>query len=109
MTVAEALASGRPSVIVFATPAFCQTAVCALVVESVAAVQTELGEQVNFVHLEIYKEFNPSLVLADEVEQWQLSSEPWVFVLDEDGRVAARLGGPVSPRELTAALGPLLP
>lgn len=108
MTVAEAMASDRPSVIVFATPAFCQTAVCAPVVESVEAVYDEHGEQANFIHLEIYKEFNPSLVLADEVEQWQLNSEPWTFVLDADGRVAARLGGPVSPRELTAVLLPLL-
>lgn len=108
MTVAEALTSNRPSVIVFATPAFCQTAVCAPVVDSVAAAQAELGDQANFIHLEIYKEFNPSLVLADEVEEWRLSSEPWTFVLDTDGRVAARLGGPISPRELTAALEPLL-
>lgn len=108
MTVAAALSSERPSVIVFATPAFCQTAVCAPVVDSVEAVQAKLGNQANFIHLEIYKEFNPTLVLADEVEQWQLSSEPWTFVLDTDGRVAARLGGPISPRELTAALEPLL-
>jgi len=108
MTVAEALASERPSVIVFATPAFCQTAVCAPVVDSVQAVHAELGDEANFIHLEIYKEFNPSLILADEVEEWQLSSEPWTFILDTDGHIAARLGGPISPRELTAALEPLL-
>ena len=108
MTVVEAIDSERPSVIVFATPAFCQTAVCAPVVDSVGAVQAELGDQANFIHLEIYKEFNPSLVLADEVEEWGLSSEPWTFIVDRDGRVAARLGGPISPRELTAVLEPLL-
>jgi hypothetical protein len=109
MTVAEAVTSGRPSVIVFSTPAFCQTAVCAPVLDSAEAVYQELGEQANFIHLEIYKEFNPTLVQADEVSEWGLPSEPWTFLLDKEGRVAARFGGPVSPRELTAALEPLLP
>jgi len=109
MTVAEAVASERPSVIVFSTPAFCQTAVCAPVLRSAETVYDSLAGEVNFIHLEIYKEFNPELVLADEVAEWRLSSEPWTFVLDDEGRVAARLGGPVSPRELTAALDPLLP
>lgn len=106
-TVAEALASGRPTVISFSTPAFCQTAICAPVLESVEAVYEEFGDQANFIHLEIYKEFNP-LVPADEVEEWHLPSEPWTFVIDANGLIHSRLGGPVSPRELTAALQPLL-
>lgn len=109
MTVAEAVASERPSVVVFSTPAFCQTAICAPVLRSAETVYDSLGDEVNFIHLEIYKQFNPELVPADEVAEWSLSSEPWTFILDDDGRVAARLGGPVSPRELTAALEPLLP
>lgn len=106
-TVAEAIASGRPTVISFTTPAFCQTAICAPVLNSVEKVYAEYGEQANFIHLEIYKEFNP-LVTADEVEEWNLPSEPWTFVVDADGVIHGRLGGPVSPRELTAVLEPLL-
>jgi hypothetical protein len=108
MTIAEAMASGRPSVITFATPAFCQTEICAPVVDSVEAVYDELGEEANFIHVEVYKLFDP-LTIADEVSEWGLSSEPWTFVLDENGAVVARLGGPVSPEELTAALESLLP
>jgi hypothetical protein len=107
LTVAEAIVSGRPTVVTLATPAFCQTRICAPVVDSVAAVYAEYGDQANFIHLEIYKDFQ-ALTLADEVEQWSLPSEPWTFVLDENGVVAARFGGPLSPRELTAALVPLL-
>lgn len=108
MTVAEAIASGRPSVVVFSTPAFCQTAVCAPVLDSTEQVYDSFGDQVNFIHLEIYKEFNPALVVADEVTEWGLPSEPWTFVLDAEGKVFARLGGPVSVRELTAVLEDLL-
>ncbi len=106
-TVAELVASGRPAVVVFSTPAFCQTAICAPVLDSVEAVYPEFAEQAGFLHLEIYKEFEP-LVVADEVGEWALPSEPWIFVLDRTGQVAARLGGPVSPRELTGILNQVL-
>lgn len=109
MTVKEALNSKRPSVIVFSTPAFCQTAICAPVLNSAETVYELLGDGVNFIHLEIYKQFNPELILADEMTEWQLATEPWTYVLDDTGRVAARLGGPVSALELTAVLEPLLP
>jgi hypothetical protein len=108
MTVAEAMTLGRPAVVSFSTPAFCTSQVCGPVVTTVKEVYHDLAEHVSFIHIEVYKEFEP-LVLADEVTQWQLTSEPWTFVLDRDGRVVARLGGPVSPRELQAALLPLLP
>jgi hypothetical protein len=108
MTIAEALAAGKPAVVTFATPAFCQTDICAPVVDSVKAVYEEVGEAASFIHVEIYKTFDP-LVVADEVNEWGLTSEPWTFVLDEEGTVVARLGGPVSPRELSQALEPLLP
>ena len=107
LTVADALKSGKSTVVTFATPAFCQSRLCAPVVNSVKAVYSDFKGRVNFIHIEVYKTFNP-LVYADEMEQWHLVSEPWTFVLDKTGKVAARLGGPVSPRELTATLTPLL-
>jgi hypothetical protein len=103
MTVAEALKSGKPTVVVFATPAFCSSRLCAPVVNSEKSVYAQYKNSVNFIHIEVYKTFNP-LVYADEMDQWHLTSEPWTFVLDRTGKVAARLGGPVSPRELTAVL-----
>lgn len=107
MTVAAALESGRPTVVTLATPAFCQTRVCTPVVDSVEAVYNEYNEQVNFIHLEIYKDFE-TLETADEVTEWGIPSEPWTFVINADGEVTARFGGPVSPRELTDALARLL-
>jgi hypothetical protein len=108
MTVAEAMASGRPTVVTFATPAYCTSRLCAPVVHSVEAVYAKLGDEVNFIHLEIFKDFE-NLDYADEVVEWKLTSEPWTFVLDGDGEIVAKLGGPVSPRELTEVLTPLLP
>ena len=109
VTIAEAMQPGQPTVITFATPAFCQTQFCAPVVNSVKEVYGAQGDKANFIHIEVYKEFNPELVLADEMGEWGFATEPWTYLLDNEGRVAARFGGPVSPRELTAALETLQP
>lgn len=106
-TVAEALLSGRPSVITFATPGFCQTAICTPVVNSVETVYAEYGDSVNFIHIDIYDDFQ-ELTLAEPVVTWNLQSEPWTFVLDEDGVIVARLGGPLAPQELREALSGVL-
>ena len=107
MTVADALGSGKPTVVVIATPGFCASRLCAPVVDSVAAVYKTQPDAANYIHLEVYKSFNP-LVPADEMGEWRLTSEPWIFILDKTGKVAVRLGGPVSARELTEALTPLI-
>jgi hypothetical protein len=108
MTVADAVQSGRPSLVVFATPGYCQTALCVPVLKSVEGIYPAFKDQVNFIHVEIYKEFNPQLVTDETVTEWELTSEPWTFLLDESGVIVARFGGPVSPRELETALADLV-
>lgn len=107
LTIGEAIATGRPTVVTFATPAFCQTQICAPVVDSVEQVYGMYGEEANFIHVEIYKDYQ-NLVLDGTVVAWSLASEPWTFVIDGAGLIAARFGGTVSPQELSMALEPLL-
>jgi hypothetical protein len=103
MTIKDAMASGRPSVVIFATPGFCTSRLCAPVLDSAKALYPEWKDRVNFIHIEIYQSFDP-LTYGPEMDQWHLTSEPWTFVLDRQGAVGARFGGPLSPRELSAAL-----
>jgi hypothetical protein len=107
MTVAEAVQTGKPTVVAFATPGLCQTKWCSPVVESVETVYEETGEAANFIHIEIYEDFQ-DLTLVPQLAEWGLETEPWVFVLDGDGRVTASFEGPLSPRELGEAVRPLL-
>ena len=106
-TVAEILETDRPAVISFNTPAFCQTVFCAPVLSSIETSYEHYNGRVDYLHLEIFKEFDP-LVTADEVTEWNLPSEPWTFILDPSGDVIARLAGPVSPRELAFHLDQIL-
>lgn len=86
----EALAAGRPVVLLFATPAYCQTAVCGPAVENLEAVRTggEWGD-VAFIHVEIYSDEGQTL--AEPVQAWELPTEPWLFTIAGDGTVVDRL------------------
>lgn len=105
MSVAEAVTSGRPSVIVFATPAFCTTAVCGPTLDMVKEMADEYPD-VNFVHVEVYANLaDPdNLELVPAVLEWGLPTEPWVFVVDADGNVSARFEGVVDAEEIAEAL-----
>jgi hypothetical protein len=61
------------------------------------------GDRVVFIHEEIWEsgslqKFSPT------VEEWNLRSEPWIFVVDGTGMVRARFEGLTTRRELEAAL-----
>ena len=104
LSIAEAVASGSPSVVVFATPAFCQTATCGPTLDSVKSVRPGYAN-VNFVHVEVFDlSRTPELVPVPAVDDWLLPSEPWVFIVDGNGVVTARFEGVVSPDEVRAAL-----
>jgi len=104
LTVADALQSGKASLIAFATPAFCQTRFCGPVVDSVVApLQEKYGARMNFLHIEPYKldeARKGRLIAIPEMAQWGLQSEPWIFVLDANGRVAAKFEGVMSLEEV---------
>ena len=106
MSIAEAVTSGRPAVIVFATPAFCTTGACAPVLELLRTIAPGYPG-VDWVHVEVYTNLDDPehLELVAAVEEWGLRTEPWVFVVDAAGFVTARFEGVVSEEEIAAALG----
>ena len=113
LTVAEALESGRPTVVAFATPAYCRTATCGPQVEVITALKDRFADRANFIHIEVYE--NPHQLtdlsrarLVPQMAEWGLLTEPFTFVLDGDGRVAAKFEGFVNEDELGAALGAVL-
>ncbi len=114
MTVAGAVSSGRPSVISFATPAFCRTATCGPQVEVLSALRDRFGSDANFVHVEVYENAHEvdgdasKLRLDPAMGEWGLITEPFTFVVDAGGLVAAKFEGFVTSGELEAALTAVL-
>ena len=112
LTVAEAIDTKKPTLVAFATPAFCQTRFCGPVVEQVVApLAKEYRGRANFVHIEPYRLADArqgKLVPIAEMAQWNLATEPYLFVLDGSGRVAAQFEGIVEQDEVAAVLDRLL-
>lgn len=111
LSLQEAVASQRPTVLVFSTPAYCETAACGPLLDVVKAVAPAYDD-VNFIHVEVFTgltdlDFKPdSAHLAESVtDRWyRLPSEPWVFVIDRAGNIAGRFEGVMDRVELTAVL-----
>lgn len=112
LTVPQALDTGRPTVIAFATPAFCQTRFCGPVIDSVMQpLHVQYGDEVTFIHIEPFDLTEARagrLVIVPVMEQWALTTEPWVFVVDSAGTVVAKFEGVMTVAEVEAALLPLI-
>ncbi len=96
--------------VTFATPAFCTSATCGPQVDVVKALKETYKGRVNFIHVEIYdnpQEMREDLQkarLSPVIDEWGLPSEPWTFLVDAEGRVAAKFEAFTSAEELEEAL-----
>ena len=109
MSVRSALESGQPLVVVFSTPAFCVTATCGPQVEVISGLRDTYQGRANFIHVEVFQdphliEGRPSGGVAPAVEEWNLPSEPWTFVVDSGGRIRAKFEQFAAAEEIEAAL-----
>jgi hypothetical protein len=94
----------KPVVLVFATPALCQSRVCGPIVDEVEQLKATYGSRMAFIHMEVYKNNNIQDGYRPEFLAWRLPSEPWVFTIDRRGRIAAELEGPASTGEIRQAI-----
>jgi hypothetical protein len=97
----ELLGQGRPLLVMFATPAYCQTAVCGPAVDTFVDVRdTRDWGDLGFLHVEIFTD--AGVTVGAPVRDWDLPSEPWLFAIGTDGRILERLDGPMIHDELVA-------
>jgi hypothetical protein len=103
LSIDEALEKHEPFVVAFATPKFCQTQFCGPTLDKVKKVAKDFPN-VNFIHSEIYQNLEPENPVVSAVTDWGLPSEPWVFVVDADGKLVQKYEVAFSPDELAAEL-----
>jgi hypothetical protein len=100
LSVADAVASGKPSLIMFATPGYCETAVCGPGIEVLGKLKDTFGDQINAVHVEIYElPYDQGKTVA-AMQEWGLQSEPWLFLVDDQGKIVGRYEGGITVQEL---------
>jgi hypothetical protein len=95
----------RPIVLIFATPALCQSRVCGPVVDIAEQLKhSRPKDDVAWIHQEIYNNNNLSDGLRPQMAKYHLTTEPWVFTINRQGKIAARLEGAFSADELQKAV-----
>jgi hypothetical protein len=94
----------EPVVLVFATPALCQSRVCGPVVDIVEQVKRDHDDDAAFIYTEVYEDNDPNKGLREPVRAFNLPTEPWLFVIDDEGRIDTRIEGAFSVAELESAL-----
>jgi len=97
----------RPAVLMFATPALCQTRVCGPVVDEMLEVSAEAPEEIAFIHQEVYIDNELEKGVRPQLTKFGLQSEPWTFVVGADGRIVERFEGAFSIAELREAVSRL--
>lgn len=102
-TVADAIAAGKPALVGFITPGFCESQFCGPVYEVVRKLLPKYGDKAAIIHIEPFKE-PANHVLSDSATEWRLKSEPIIFIVDRTGKIAAKFEGPVGLAELEEAL-----
>ena len=94
----------KPVVLLFATPQLCQSRVCGPVVDVAEQVKADSGDDVEFIHMEVFRDNRIDKGIRPQMAAFRLRSEPWLFVFDRSGKIAARIEGAFSERELQEAV-----
>jgi len=114
-SVAQALAAHEPFALVFATPAFCTSQMCAPTLDMVKSVAADYKDRMTFIHVEPYElkmvdgalqpvlDENNLPIAVQATNEWGLPTEPYIFVVDSSGKVTAKFEGIASVDELRAA------
>ena len=114
-SVDQALAAHQPFVLIFATPAFCQTEVCGPMLEQIKSV-AKAHPNVTFINVEPYQleyadgrlqpvlDATGQLQPVQAVRDYRLPAEPWAFLVDAAGTIRGSFEATVGADELTAAI-----
>ena len=107
----EVMAAGRPMALLVATPAFCSTAYCGPVLDTMIA-EAEAFPDIEFIHVEVYENTDevegnyqdPRIRLAPAVIDIGLTFEPSLFLVDSTGMLIDRIDNVFDGTELAEAL-----
>jgi hypothetical protein len=100
----DTLIGKQPVALVIATPQLCQSRVCGPVVDLATQLRAKYGNQMAFIHQEVYTDNDPNKGLRTPLRELNLQTEPWLFVINKDGKITARLEGSIGLNAFDAAL-----
>jgi hypothetical protein len=115
-SVKQMLDLARPFVFLVATPAFCNTAYCGPVLDTLLAVKDDFP-QLTFIHAEVYENSkevkgdfgDPNIREARYIKDLKLPFEPSLFLVDKGGTIVDRIDNIYDEKELRSVLTVISP
>ena len=114
ISLKDSLESKTPTIILFATPAFCQTGTCGPQLDIIKNLSLKWHDEFNFIHSEIYSNLNEldgdisNAKISKAATAWNLPSEPWTFVTDSSGKIVSKFEGFTTEKELEESIKSIL-
>jgi hypothetical protein len=102
-TIAAAIAAHRPTLVIFSSPVYCISRFCGPITDMVDELAKAYGDRASFVHVEIWHDFQQQTankVATDWLYRNDSVTEPWVFLIGADGKIAARWDNVVTRPEI---------
>ena len=94
----------RPVALLFSTPQLCISKVCGPVTDIAVSLQRQFGGRIAFIHQEVYVGNQPNKGLRPQMKAFHLQTEPWLFAINKQGVIVARLEGAFGVTEMRQAL-----
>jgi hypothetical protein len=106
-SIADAIAAGRPALVVFSTPVYCVSRFCGPVTDVVQDLARTYRQDAEFIHVEVWRDFQENTV-NEAAADWLLGgstlNEPWAFLIGADGIIVARWDNLFTKEELRSEL-----
>ena len=110
-SISDAIRAGHPALVVFSTPVYCTSRFCGPVTDLVAELATKYADRGDFIHVEIYEDFQAGKVNQAAIDWLQPANgdlrEPWTFLIGADGRIAGSWDTVVTRQEIEPLLAAL--
>ncbi|MEX0790957.1 MAG: hypothetical protein WD178_09305 [Actinomycetota bacterium] len=107
ITVADSIASGKPTLLVVSTPTYCVSRFCGPITDMVHGLSKDYSDRANFIHIEVWRDFESKQINRAAAE-WMLRGEsalePWVFLIGADGKIAGRWDNVATKGEIEPVL-----
>ncbi|MGE5227657.1 MAG: TlpA family protein disulfide reductase [Planctomycetaceae bacterium] len=106
-TIAQAIAAGKPALVLFSTPVYCQSQFCGPSTDALEQIAKAHPNEAYYIHVEIWGNYAKGQINA-AAKQWLYRNgdltEPWLFLIGPDGKIAQRWGPLFDPQEVVQAL-----
>ncbi|MEA2432862.1 MAG: hypothetical protein QOG54_319 [Actinomycetota bacterium] len=93
ITVLDSVKNHQPALVVISTPVYCISRFCGPITDMVQALAKDYSDRANFIHIEVWRDFEGRAInqgAADWIYRGKDLTEPWIFLVGRDGKIAAR-------------------